>query len=226
MITKEDIKKIEEIAKKYFIGASGCHDWSHIERVRNLAMQIGKREKANLKIIEIAIFLHDIGRKFEMENKGKKTGIKICHAIESKKEAQKILENFKNITQAEKENILHSIEAHRSRNDLVPSTIEAKVVFDADKLDSIGAVGIARDFLFAGGAGSNCLYTGNEKDLAKTAHDYSYTKEDSAILEYEVKLKHLKNKMITKTGKILAKERDRFMHEFFRNFWLEVAGKK
>lgn len=226
MITKEDIIKIEEIAKKYFIGASGCHDWSHIERVRKLALRIGKLEKANLKIIELAVLLHDIGRKFEMENKGNKSGMKICHAIESKREAQKILENFKEITQEEKDNILHSIEAHRHRNSLVPSTLEAKVVFDADKLDSIGAVGIARDFLFAGGAGSNCLYTGNEKKLVKLGKDMSYTKEDSAILEYEVKLKHLKNKMITKTGKMLAKERDRFMHEFFRTFWLEVAGKK
>lgn len=226
MIKKEDILKIENLAKKYFIGASGCHDWSHIERVRKLALQIGKKERANLRIIELAVLLHDIGRKCEMENKGSRAGEKICHAVESKRESQKILENFKKINKAEKENILHSIEAHRHRNSLKPETLEAKVVFDADKLDSIGAVGIARDFLFAGGAGSNCLYTGNEKVLAKTGRDYSYTKEDSAILEYEVKLKNIKNKMLTKTGKLMAKERDRFMRDFFKTFWLEVAGKK
>ena len=61
------------------------------------------------------------------------------------------------------------------------------ILYDADKLDSIGAIGVARDFLFAGNAGSNCLYTGNEKRLAKEKKDYSYTKEDSAILEYEIK---------------------------------------
>lgn len=54
----------------------------------------------------------------------------------------------------------------------------------------------------------------------------SYTEEDSAILEYEVKLKHIKNKMLTETGKNLAKERDGFMREFFRIFWLEVEGKR
>lgn len=226
MLTKENLKELEKIAKQYFINASGCHDWSHIERVRNLALKIGQKEKANLKIIEAAVLLHDIGRKFEMENKGKKAGIKICHATESKKEAREILVNFKKITPKEKENILHSIESHRHRNSLVPDTLEAKVVFDADKLDSIGAVGIARDFLFAGGAGSNCLYTGNEKVLARTGKDYSYTHEDSAILEYEIKLKHIKNKMMTKTGKLMAKERDRFMREFFKKFWLEVEGKK
>ena len=226
MIKKIDIQKIEKIAKKYFDGASGCHNWSHIERVRKLALRIGKSEKADLKIIEIAVLLHDIGRKFEMKNRGYKNGIKLCHAVEGKKEAQKILENYKKITQEEKENILHCIEAHRSRNELIPNTLEAKIVFDADKLDSIGAVGIARDFLFAGSAGSNCLYTGNEKKLSKSNKDYSFTKEDSAILEYEIKLKHLKNKMLTKTGKKIAKERDRFMVEFFKTFWAEVEGER
>ena len=226
MITKADIKKIEAFAKTYFKGASGCHDWSHVERVKKLALNIGKAERADLKIIEMAVLLHDIGRKFEMEHKGQKDGVKICHAVESKREASKILEKFKKITQAEKENILHSIEAHRSRNALIPETLEAKIVFDADKLDSIGAVGIARDFLFAGSAGSNCLYTGNEKRLAKLGKDYSFTKEDSAILEYEIKLKHLKNKMLTRTGKEIAKKRDEFMKYFFDNFWQEVKGEK
>lgn len=226
MITTKDIRVIEDIAKKYFKEASGCHDWSHIERVRKIALRIGKQEKADLKIIEVAVLLHDIGRKFEMDHRGEKDGIKICHAIESKKEANKILEKFKKITQAEKENILHAIEAHRHRNSLLPATLEAKIVFDADKLDSIGAVGVARDFLFAGSAGSDCLYTGNEKRLAKLGKDHAFTTEDSAILEYEVKLKHLKNKMMTKSGKQLAIGRDKFMKDFFNVFWQEVAGKR
>jgi uncharacterized protein len=226
MITSDDILNIEKIAQRYFHQASGCHDWSHIERVRALALRIGKREKANLKIIELAILLHDIGRKFEMKNKGKKNGIKICHAQKSRRESQKILKDFKNITPEEKESILHCVEAHRNRNELTPNTSEAMVVFDADKLDSIGAVGIARDFLFAGGAGSNCLYTGNEKILAKTGQDYSYTKEDSAILEYEIKLKYIKNKMMTMTGRRIAKKRDEFMQEFFKIFWMEVEGER
>lgn len=225
MITKKDITEIEKIAKKYFKEASGCHDWSHIERVMKLALRIGKKERAGLKIIQVAVLLHDIGRKYEMAHRGQKDGIKICHAVESRREASKILEKFKKITQAEKENILHSIEAHRSRNELIPSTLEAKIVFDADKLDSIGAVGVARDFLFAGSAGSNCLYTGNEKELTKSGKDYSFGKEDSAILEYEIKLKHLKNKMLTKTGKEIARKRDKFMTEFFKVFWEEVEGK-
>ncbi|HBI16639.1 MAG: hypothetical protein UR60_C0009G0011 [Candidatus Moranbacteria bacterium GW2011_GWF2_34_56] len=227
MIKKADIEKIEKIAKKYFEGASGCHDWSHIERVRKLALRIGKSEKADLKIIEIAVLLHDIGRKFEMENRGYKDGVKLCHAVEGKKEAQKILESFKNISNEEKENILHCVEAHRSRNNLVPRTLEAKIVFDADKLDTMGAIGIGRIFLFAGSSSANRLYTGQEKQHADEKFDkYAYTDKDTAPLEYEIKLKHLKNKIITKAGKKMAKERDRFMVEFFKTFWAEVEGKR
>jgi len=100
------------------------------------------------------------------------------------------------------------------------------VLYDADKIDSIGAVGIGRDFLFAGSAGSNTLYTGNEKRLAKSSKDHSYTKEDSAVLEYEIKLKHIKNRMLTKTGRRVAKERSKYMDGFFKRFWIEVEGKK
>jgi uncharacterized protein len=97
-------------------------------------------------------------------------------------------------------------------------------LFDADKLDSIGAVGVARDFLFAGAAGSCCLYTGNEKRLLKDGRDYSYTKEDSALLEYYFTLRKVKSKIFTKTGKEIAKERHDYMAEFFRRFEKEIKG--
>jgi len=227
MITQKDISAIGIIAQKYFKGSSGCHDWSHIERVMKLALKIGKQEKADLKIIQVAVLLHDIGRKFEMTHKGQKDGVKICHAIESKREAQKILKKFKKITQTEKENILHSVEAHRSRNALIPKTLEAKVVFDADKLDTMGAIGIGRIFLFAGSTSAGILYTGKEKEHAKDEFDkHAYTDKDTAPLEYEIKLKHLKNKIMTNSGKEIAKGRDKFMKDFFDNFWKEVDGKK
>jgi len=210
---------IEVEAKKYFEGASGCHDWSHIERVRKLALHIGKNEKADLGILEIAVLLHDIGRKGEMKAKGI-----FCHAEAGARTARKILKKYK-FKEDQIEKITHCIEAHRYRNAHVPQTIEAKALYDSDKLDSIGAIGVARDFLFAGNAGSNCLYTGNEKKLAKSGKDYSYTKEDSAILEYEIKLKRIKDKILTKTGKQIAKERHKFMKQYFERFWKEVEGK-
>lgn len=154
---KEIIGRIREDAKGFFVGASGCHDWTHVDRVKNLAMHIGKKEKANLFVLEIAAYLHDIGRREEMKEKGL-----FCHAEHGAKLSQRILKKY-NPEKEIVDNIIHCIESHRYRNSNIPETIEAKVLFDADKLDSIGAIGIARDFLFAGSAGSKTLYTGNEK---------------------------------------------------------------
>jgi len=212
------IKAIEKEAKKYFKGASGCHDWTHVERVKNLALRIGKKEKADLFILEIAALLHDIGRKEEMRQKGL-----FCHAEHGGKIARKILKKY-DISKETSEGIVHCIEAHRFRNDIIPKTIEAKILYDADKLDSIGAIGIGRDFLFAGNAGSKTLYTGNEKRLAKKKKDYSFGKEDSAFLEYEIKLKHIKDKILTQEGKRIAKERHNFMAEYFKRFEKEIVG--
>lgn len=218
-ITKELIGKIEKEARGYFNGASGCHDWSHIERVRKMALHIGRVEKADLELLEVAVFLHDIGRKEEMKSKGL-----FCHAEKGAELAEEILERYELERDIINE-IKHCILAHRNRTQQSPESLEAKILFDADKLDSSGAVGVARDFLFAGSAGSNCLYTGNEKKLAKSGVNYSFTGEDSAILEYELNLKHIKDRVLTRTGKRIAKERHEFMKIFFERFWKEVEGK-
>lgn len=219
-MNKKTIEAIEKEAKKYFKGASGCHDWSHVERVKNLALHIGKIEKANLKLLEVAVLLHDIGRRDEMKTQGA-----FCHAMQSGKIACKILPKY-GFNQKNIDEIVHCIEAHRYRNDIAPSTIEAKVLYDADKLDCIGAIGIGRAFLFAGNAGSNIMYNGKEKELAKSGKNYTYNKDDSAVLEYEIKLKNIKNKILTKEGKKIAKIRHQFMEKFFTTFWQEIEGKK
>ncbi len=219
-ITQTLMGRIEQEARGYFVGANGCHDWSHVERVRATALHIARAEKARTDIVEAAALLHDIGRKEEMESQGA-----ICHAEKGEMLSREILHRV-GLDAETIEVVVHCVRAHRSRNQYVPRTIEAKAIFDADKLDSIGAIGVARDFLFAGNAGSNNLYTGNEKRLAKTKKDYSYTEEDSAILEYEIKLKYIKDKMMTKAGKSLARERHLYMKQFFERFWQEVRGKK
>lgn len=216
-ISKQTIKQIEIEAKKFFVGASGCHDWSHVERVCSLALEIGKKEGADLDILIIACLLHDIGRKEEMKSRGK-----FCHAEKGAELANKILHKYK-IDPKSIDNICHCIVSHRYRNQNVPKTIEAKVLFDADKIDSIGAVGIGRIFLFTGYL-RHALYTGNEKKLIKLKKDQSYTIDDTAIMEYEFKLKNIKNKILTKTGKKIAKNRHDFMVAYFKRFWQEVKG--
>lgn len=217
-INSKIIKEIEEKAKSFFVDASGCHDWGHVERVYKLAVKIGKKEGADMNIVKLATYLHDIGRKEEMDGGGK-----VCHAEKGAELAGIILSSY-DLDKEIIENIKHCILSHRYRNEHKPKTIEAKVLFDADKLDSIGAVGVARDFLFAGYLGATHLYTGNEKKNLKNAKDYAYTKEDTALLEYYYKLKKVKSQILTKTGKKIAEERHAYMVDFFKRFDLEVKG--
>ena len=218
-ITKKIVQDIENQAKEFFVNSSGCHDWTHVERVRNLAIKIGKKEKANLLLVEAAAYLHDIGRKEEMDTKGK-----ICHAEKGMELAGEILSHY-DLDQEIVENVKHCVLSHRYRNNHIPKTIEARVLYDADKLDSIGAVGVARDFFFAGYAGCcHCLYTGNEKKNIKNANKHEYTSEDSALLEYYYKLSKVKSKILTKAGKIIAKERHEYMVNFFKRFEAEIKG--
>ncbi len=220
MTKKQLLEAIETEAKKYFEDASGCHDWTHVERVRVLAKRIAKAEGADLFVVEAAALLHDIAKTEEMRAKGG-----FCHAKEGAKRATEILTRL-GVGAEDIGHIAHCIHGHRNRSSARPETIEAKVLFDADKLDALGAVGIGRSFLFAGMAGSRTLYTGNEKELAKTGKDYSYTSEDSVFLEYEQHLRHHKDKMLTGTGRAIAKERTAYMKDFFRRFWDEVKGRE
>lgn len=116
--------------------------------------------------------------------------------------------------------MVHCIETHRFRGNNKPQTKEAKVLFDADKLDSIGAVGIGRAFQFAGEVGAR-LHNGGI-DIKQTQ---SYSKEDTAYREFTVKLRKIKDRMLTEEGKRMAEERHRFMIAFFDRLNDEVEGK-
>lgn len=209
------LKKIKKEAKKFFKNAKGSHDWSHVERVYRLCILIGKNEKADLRILKLATLLHDIGRSEQDRLKGK-----VCHAEKSAELARKILARHR-LSDRAIEKIIHCIETHRFRSKKKPRTLEAKVLFDADNLDAIGAVGVARDFLFAGEIGAK-LHN-SDIDISKTK---PYSKEDTAYREYILKLRKIKNRMKTREGKRIAKERHKFMVEFFRRLEREVEGKQ
>ena len=172
------IEKIKKEAKKYFKNAKGSHDWSHIERVYNLAMEIGRKEKADLEILKLSAIFHDIGRKSQDRSKGKNDHSKIGAKL-----AKKILKKYNFETEKIKK-IIHCIETNRFRGKKKPKSKEAKILFDADKLDAIGAIGIGRAFLFAGEIGAK-LHNKNP-DIEKTKE---YTTEDTAYREFIVKLR-------------------------------------
>jgi len=207
------IKQIKEEVKPFFDTAKGSHDWEHTERVYKLCMQIGKKDHIDLDVLKLAAILHDIGREDQDKSNGK-----ICHAKRGAFLAKGLLEKH-NIEKENIDKIIHCIETHRFRNNKIPQSKEAKILFDADKLDSIGAVGIGRTFLFAGEVGAK-LHN-KDIDIEKTQ---PYTKEDTAYREFIVKLSKIKDKMFTKEGRRIAEERHNFMVNFFNRLNKEVEG--
>lgn len=209
------IREVAAIAKGLFTGAKGSHDWEHTVRVSRLCEGIGKAESADMTALLVAAYLHDIGRSLQDKAKGA-----VCHAEKGAELAVPILSKL-SLNNGQMENILHCIRTHRFRGKETPKTIEAKVLFDADKLDAIGAVGIARAFLFAGEVGA-CLHN---PDIDVTQAP-SYSKNDTGYREYKIKLSKIKDRILTRTGRAMAEERHYFMDNFFKRFIQEYNGER
>jgi uncharacterized protein len=164
------------------------HDGAHTDRVKRIALFIGKIENADLKVLEKAAELHDVAR--DLSN----------HAIEGAKMAREILRSER-YDEDFIERVAHCIESHAFSSGIKPQTLEAKILSDADKLDAMGAVGVARTFLFSGERGR--------------------TIEDT-IAHFDEKLLKLYNLLYTDTAKRLAKRRHEFMVEFYRRIKEEL----
>jgi len=200
---------------KCFSKATGSHDWDHTQRVYNLCMHIGEVEGADMEVLKIAAYLHDVGRPYQDESKGT-----ICHGEKGADMARALLEEYP-VSDAQKANIIHSIKSHRFRGKCQPETLEAKILFDADKLDATGAIGIARTFQFAGELGAKL-----HNPSIKPEDTEPYTEEDTGYREFKLKLSKIKDRMLTSEGRRMARERHGFMEMFFERFLQEYRGYK
>ena len=209
------LDQIKVFAQGCFDSASGSHDWDHTLRVFRLCEMLGPAENADMVVLGVAAYLHDIGRAVQDASNGA-----ICHAEKGAQMAAPVVEALP-LSKKQKHNIMHCIRSHRFRNDHKPATTEAKVLFDADKLDAIGAVGVGRAFLFAGEMGARLHNPGLAPE--ETA---PYTEEDTAYREFRLKLRRIKDRLLTKEGRRMARERHAFMESFFERFLEEYAGKK
>ena len=178
-----------------------------------MSLAMGRKMDARLDILTAASLLHDIGRRFESETRGR-----ICHALKGAEMAGKILTDLE-FSPSDIEQITHCIKSHRYRSKERPESLEARIIFDADKLDSIGAIGIGRAFLFAGKIGAK-LHD------AETDHTGTlpYSMEDTAYREFRVKMSRVREQMLTPLGRELAEKRHRFMEVFFDELNREIYG--
>ncbi|MBU0674998.1 MAG: HD domain-containing protein [Proteobacteria bacterium] len=193
----------------------GCHGTDHADRVHQTALYMGRAMEARLDILSAAALLHDIGRADESASRGT-----ICHAARGAELSRPLLVKL-DFTEADVEAICHCIATHRFRDrDNPPESIEAKILFDADKLDSIGAIGIGRAFLFAGQVGAR-LHNAENIDLATTN---PYTEEDTACREFRIKLSKIRDLLLTELGREMARDRHQFMELFFHRLETEIKG--
>ncbi|RUM89127.1 MAG: phosphohydrolase [Thermodesulfatator sp.] len=202
-----------ERARRLYQEAGSSHRLDHVERVMALAERLAREEGADVEVVRVAALLHDIGRAEEARTRGK-----VCHAAYGAELARQILKEL-NFPSDFIERVVRAIRRHRFRGSERPESLEEKILFDADKLDSLGAVGIGRAFLFAGEVGARLHNP--EVDLEKTQ---PYSSEDTAWREFKLKLCRIKDGLLTPSGRRLAEERYRFMEKFFERLHREVRG--
>ena len=213
MIKESFFKELKEKILPNF-EEGGSHAFDHTERVYNLALKIGKKEKADLDVIKVAALLHDIARLKE-DNKEIE-----CHAEYGAETAEKILKEL-NFPEDKIKNVVHSIKVHRHSKGLSAETKEAKILQDADRLDALGAITIARMFS-TGGKINRPLYK-SEIPFGKV-HERYYS--DSTIHGFYAKiLKITPETFNTPFAKKLAKGRYRFVEKFLNQFFKEWEGK-
>jgi uncharacterized protein len=197
-----------EQARALYPQDGSAHGFEHVLRVLKLAERIGAEEGADLQIVRAATLLHDVAR-----------GRPGDHALLGATQAREILAG----APAEViEAVAHAIAAHRFRGDVAPATLEARVLSDADKLDAIGAFGIARAYAIAGEAGQRLWAAVSPADYPdiRAIPDAEHT----PVHEYVYKLARLKDRLYTPAARRIAEGRHAFMQAFFAELDLEVAG--
>jgi uncharacterized protein len=202
-------------ARAYYAETDTAHDFDHVLRVLALVQRIGPAEGADMRLLEAATLLHDVARADEVARG-------VDHAQEGAARAQSIVQEW-GYTPAEAAAIARIIAAHRFRNDAPPQTVEAKVLYDADKLDAIGAIGVGRAFAYAGRTGQR-LWSEVPPDARATP--LVDPASHSPSIEFAVKLSRLAGALHTTTARAIARERHAFMVAFFARLDDEIRGKK
>ncbi|MEI4768255.1 HD domain-containing protein [Psychrobacillus sp. FJAT-51614] len=205
------IEKCEQLVKEVYKHFDASHDFQHIERVRKNALEILETYKhADKDIVELAVLLHDVSDpKYanDMEKSEETRIISLLHLPDEKVKHIKA--------------VIRSI-SFNGGNEEEPNTIEAKIVRDADRLDAIGAVGIARTFTY-GGAKGRKLYDSSETPRSNMSVEEYRLKETASVTHFYEKLLLLADGMLTEKGKELAQERHAFMESFLHNLRKETG---
>jgi len=218
-LTTDQIKIIaqtEKFVKATLADAEGGHDWWHIYRVWKTAQNIAETEDADLFVVELAALLHDIADP-KFHNGDEEIGPRLAEEfLNSQKVESTVVDHVINI--------IKNMSFKSSLGKINFNSPEMAVVQDADRLDAIGAIGIARAFNY-GGFKNRALYNPEEKPNLNMSKEEYKKGESPTINHFYEKLLLLKDKMNTLTGKKMAKERHQYMEIFLDQFYKEWEGK-
>lgn len=210
----DNIQLCESLVREIYNQFDASHDFQHIERVRkNAELIMGEEKPVNRDIIEIAILLHDVSdpKYSGVAGKEKETSIlnKLHLTVDDRKWIGEIIQSVSFSGGIEKE----------------AKTLEAQIVRDADRLDAIGAIGIARTFAF-GGAKGRSLYDWTETARFNMSEEDYRNVNTASVTHFYEKLLLLKDLMVTETGKKMARQRHEFMLTFLGQLQLETSEEK
>lgn len=220
---EEKFVKIKQAVEKEL--SCSAHNIDHIIRVYNNALNIAQNEDIDLDVLKAAALLHDIARIKEDNDSTGNTD----HAVLGAEIAKSILKELE-FSDDKIKHIQECIISHRSRTGIKPKTKEAQILFDADKLDAIGAIGIARSFVWVGRNNAK-IYTDvnindyiNENLGGKINGRIQNKTKHSPQIEFQTKLKFIKNKLYTDKAKQIAEKRLNFLKNFLDILEKEIKG--
>jgi uncharacterized protein len=227
MDRQEIIKKTELFVKKTLNEDSTGHDWWHIHRVRNLAKRITREEGGDIFLVELAALLHDIGDYKFFKGDEEAGAAKVGEWLFSLEISPSLVDKIIEITSRVSFMLsLPSKEKVRDKKNAIIPTLSKELmsVTDADRLDAMGAIGIARAFTY-GGFFNRPIYDPTIKPIKSiTKEEYKMTEAPSINHFYE-KLLKLKDMMYTKLGRKIAKRRHRYINLYLKQFFKEWKGK-
>ena len=214
MNKREVINKTAEFVKKKLDGEGSGHDWWHVYLVWQLAKKIGRKENADMFVVELASLLHDVAD-WKFNNGDESIGADV-----SKEWLTKL--GVENSVIDHVSYIVGNVSFKGAGVNHTMKTLEGKVVWDSDKMD-IGAIGIARTFAYGGYKGRPIYDPRIKPEFHKNFEEYKKS-DGTSINHFYEKLLLLKDKMQTKTGKKMAIRRDKFLRSFLKEFFNEWNG--
>ncbi|MBL6964986.1 MAG: HD domain-containing protein [Anaerolineales bacterium] len=217
-----------ETARSWYLRTDPVHGFDHILRVFRMAEQLAEAEGADIEIVRAAALLHDVDGSQQpalRENEGSAiSGQRKMHQHSAANFARQILQS-ENWAEARIQAVEHCIRAHRFRDEREqPQTIEAQVLFDADKLDAIGAIGAVRSIGYAVLA-EQPLHAKLSQQFLETG-EKEPNEPHTPYHEHLFKLSKLKDRMFTASGRTLAEERHNFLEAFFEQWQAELRSER